>query len=58
MADVDRLLLHVYQYIAAWSMVYFQEEKNGMVKKASKIVASIIAGRNSSFSGQTFCCLS
>jgi len=29
-----------------------------MLKKASKIVASIVAGRNSAFSGQTFCCLS
>jgi len=38
--------------------VHFQEEADGMIKKASKIVASVVAGRNSAFSGQIFCCLS
>jgi len=38
-------------------MVYFQKEAKAMLKKAAKIVASIIAGRNSAFAGQTFCCL-
>jgi len=39
-------------------VVQFQEEANGMLKKASKVVAGIIAGRNSAFSGQIFSCLS
>jgi len=39
-------------------MANFQEEASGTLKKASKIVASIVVGRNSAFSGQTFFCLS
>jgi len=35
-----------------------QEEENGTLKKASRIIASVVASRNSAFSGQTFFCLS
>lgn len=38
--------------------VVINEEDRGMWKKASRIIASVVAGRNSAFSGQIFFCLS
>jgi len=39
-------------------LMNLQEDANAALKKATKIIANVIAGRNSAFSGQTFGCYS